>query len=211
LDPCSYCSSAEVSTLLLLSLTLDFAFFLVGVVDSPCPSIPGVRAEGLWLRFPRPLVFFLACGGTAPHPVPCACKPDHQQARHLHPLPSDARPLRRARHSGQLERQRASVLARPRAQASGPYAWSPLVAMADPPVFGRVTEQRSPVARPPLVPASRRAILAMSCVPLSVNRFYPRSCLRTHAHRLETRKKKSSWAHQHVINCSSHDLLITCT
>jgi hypothetical protein len=126
------------------------------------------------------------------------------------PRPARAVPAEGGRH-GQPARQRASVSARPRAQASGPCAWSPLVAMADPPAFGRVTEQRSPVARPPLMPASRRAILAMSWVPLSVDRCYPRSCLRTHARRLETRKKKSSWAHQHVVNCSPHDLLITCT
>jgi hypothetical protein len=135
----------------------------------------------------------------------------HAAARHHTQSPARAgQTTSRARHNGQPARQRASVSACPRAQASGPCVWSPLVAMADPPAFGRVTEQRSPVARPPLVPASRRAILAMSYVPLSVNRCYPRSCLRTHARMLETRKKKSSWAHQHVVNCSPHDLLITC-
>jgi hypothetical protein len=70
----------------------------------------------------------------------------------------------------------------------------------------------SPVARPPLVSASRRAALAMSCVPLSTRRCHPHPCLHTHTCRLETRKKKPSWAHQHVVNnnCSPHDLLITC-
>jgi hypothetical protein len=62
---------------------LRFCLLPRWVANSTCLSIPDVRAEGPWSRFPRPIVCFLACGGAAPHPIPCADRPGHQQARHL--------------------------------------------------------------------------------------------------------------------------------
>jgi hypothetical protein len=76
-DPCSHCSSAEVSTLLLLSLTFDFAFFLVGGSRFAAPLHSRCARRGAMAAVPSS-PRFLPCmrrRGTTPSPLRAQARP----------------------------------------------------------------------------------------------------------------------------------------